>query len=119
MKVYLACFEGGMEPGDVIGYALAEDGTALASHLSSGKFWSKHDMGLTGDWKHDTYAKHYPDGYELEWVGDPETHKGWLAAFKLNKAKSEEETKADAAKGSHFKASITVSEEKEKENVKT
>ncbi len=107
MKIYLACFKEGRS---VIGYALAEDGTGLASHLSSHKGYSKHDMGLTSDWKHDTYAKHYPDDYELEWVDNPESHKGWLAAIKLNKAKSEEETKADIAKGSHFKASLRLSE---------
>ena len=41
--------------GDVIGYALAEDGECITSHLSSGVNWSKHDMGLTSDWKHDLY----------------------------------------------------------------
>ena len=111
MKIYLACFEGGMRDGDVIGYALAEDGTVLASHLSSNEGFSKHDMGLTGTWKHDTYAKHYPDGYELEWVDDPENHEGWIDAIKINKAKSKAETKADAKEGSHFGVSVTVSEE--------
>lgn len=107
MKIYLACLGGGLRQGDVIGYALAEDGTALASHLSSTVDFSKHDLGLTSDWKHDTYAKHCPEGFELEWVDNPKDHEGWLAAIKLNKAKSDEELKADAAKGSHAKVSIT------------
>lgn len=50
--------------------AMAEDGHALASHCSSSEYFAKHDIGLTSDWKHDTYAKHYPDGYELVWVDD-------------------------------------------------
>jgi len=111
MKIYLACFEGGMRSGDVIGHALCEDGTGLASHLSSSEGFSKHDMGLTSDWKHDTYKEHCPDGFELEWVDDPENHEGWMAALKLNKAKSEDKAKADRAKGSHFGVSITTSDD--------
>ena len=65
MKIYLACFEGGMKSGDVLGYALAEDGTCIASHLSSNEAFSKHDMGLTGNWKHDTYAKNCPDSFKI------------------------------------------------------
>lgn len=53
--------------GDLFGCAIAEDGKALASHLSSSIWFVKRDMGLTPhcDWKHDHYAKHYPEGYEL------------------------------------------------------
>ncbi len=86
-KIYLYCVEGGIRKGDVIGYALAEDGNGLGSHLSSGEEWSKHDMGLTSDWKHDSYLAHYPDGFELEWIDekDLDNHLGWQEAFKLNK----------------------------------
>jgi len=48
-----------------IGCALAEDGECLASHCSSDEIFSKHDMGLTSDCKHDRYDKKYSDGYEL------------------------------------------------------
>lgn len=41
----------------------------LTGHLSSGEEWFKHDMGITSDWKHDIYEKHYPDGYNLEYLG--------------------------------------------------
>lgn len=51
--------------GDVSGAAVAEDGTYLAGHLSSSMGWFRHDMGLASNWKHDKYAAHYPDGYEL------------------------------------------------------
>ena len=111
MKIYLTCFEGGMRSGDVMGYALAEDGTALASHLSSSEGFSKHDMGLTSDWKHDTYSKFYPDGFELKWIDYPEEDDRWLAAIKLNKAKHEDEAQVDDEKGSHFGVSITVKED--------
>lgn len=72
--------------GDTIGYALAEDGECLASHWSSGVNWSKHDMGLTSDWKHDIYAKKYPDGYDLVWIdyGDLDNHEDCQKAYQLN-----------------------------------
>ncbi len=65
-KIYLFAFPAGWnsygvvqdaeETGDTCGYALAEDGDYLCSHLSSGLSWSKHDMGLTSNWKHDIYG---------------------------------------------------------------
>lgn len=94
-KIYLYCVPLGTGSGnvqdstvggDVMGYALAEDGKCLASHLSSDKWFSQHDLGLTSDWKHDKYNAHYPDGFELEWVDDPDVHEGWKKAFQLNTA---------------------------------
>lgn len=70
-------------------YAMAEDGHCLASHFSSHKNWSKHDIGLTSDWQHEHYKKHYPNGYELEWVDHPRTHPGLLAAYALNQKMAE------------------------------
>lgn len=64
--------------------AMAEDGNVLAGHLSSSEMWARHDIGVTSDWKHDNYAAHYPDGYELEWVDDPRKHAGLQAAYALN-----------------------------------
>lgn len=46
--------------GDVYGLAFTVgDGyyNIVASHLSSGKYWYEHDMGITSDWKHDEYDK--------------------------------------------------------------
>jgi hypothetical protein len=90
-KIYLWCVPSGWAPNDVIGYALAEDGTRLASHLSSHVGFSKYDMGLTSGWKHDFYKAHYPDGYELEWVDDPDNHPALLAALELNEKRYQEE----------------------------
>jgi hypothetical protein len=68
--------------------AMAEDGHVLASHCSSSEYWAKHDIGLTGTWKHDLYAKHYPDGYELVWVEDarPGRTPGLDEAYAKNQA---------------------------------
>ena len=73
--------------GDVGSYALADDGEFLAGHVSSNVSWAKHDMGLHGDWKHDKYAAHYPGGYELEWVDNPDEHGGLNAAYQKYLAK--------------------------------
>jgi hypothetical protein len=54
--------------------ALAEDGTGLAGHACSSHGFALHDMGLTSNWKHDKYDKHYPDGWKLEWVDSPLEH---------------------------------------------
>lgn len=71
-----------------VGMAIAEDGHMLASHVSSSRGWFRHDMGLTGEWKHEHYRKHYPDGYELVEVpeGEVMTHPGLSAAYVLNQA---------------------------------
>ena len=88
-KIYV--FVNGRWGNDCIGLALAEDGHCLGSHLSSSEMWSRHDMGLTSDWKHDGYKEHYPDGYELEWVDDPKKHEGLMAAYKKNQELKEED----------------------------
>ena len=98
--ILLTCFPGGIREGDVIGCALAEDGRGLASHLSSNVDFSKHDMGLTSDWKHEHYAKVFPQGYELVWIDNPETDARWQAALVKNRAlKKENENHADQQEG--------------------
>jgi hypothetical protein len=92
--IYLAAFPGGMRTGDMISYALCEDGVCLAQHLSSSLEFAKHDMGLTSSWKHNAYHNHCPEGYQLEWVDDPETDAGWLAAKVLNHAAAVPESEA-------------------------
>jgi hypothetical protein len=85
MKIYLYCKPAiGWGENDVVGYAIAEDGIGIASHLSTNIGYSKHDMGLTSDLKHDIYKEHYPEGYELEWVDSPDTHEGLKKALALN-----------------------------------
>lgn len=78
---------GSTRGGDVLGFALAQDGTGLAEHLSSNASYAKHDLGLTSDWQHEKYRAHYPDGYWLVWVDDPASHVDYQAALALNRAK--------------------------------
>lgn len=77
-KIYVWCFRnelgsgavnGSTRGGDVSGYGMAGDGKVLASHWSSSESFAKHDLGISSDWKHDKYKEHYPEGYELIWLG--------------------------------------------------
>lgn len=94
MSARIYCFINSGKGTDMCsGMAMAEDGHVLAGHLSSSEFWARYDLGLTSDRKHDEYRKHYPDGYELEWVDDPRAHEGLMAAY----AKNQELGRAAAA----------------------
>jgi hypothetical protein len=67
--------------GDEVPFAMAEDGAGLASHFCSAG-WARHDMGFGGStWKHEHYNAHYPNGWELEWVDDFDSHEGLKAAI--------------------------------------
>lgn len=83
-KIFVFC--NGVNALGVIGCAIAEDGTVLGGHASSSQEWMKHDMGVTGSWKHDKYAEHYPGGYEVVFVPSDEvkakSHAGLEAAYK-------------------------------------
>jgi len=84
--IYLWCSPIG-NSGDVIGYAMLENGKAIASHWSSNADWSKHDMGYeNSNWKHDSYLKACPNGYSLVWLDDPESDEGWQKAYALNQS---------------------------------
>lgn len=92
-KIFVMVYGRYDRTGDVIGVALAEDGEALGSHMSSSEAWLRVDLGVdpftseapTGKEHREDYAKHYPNGFEVEWVPDPVNHPGYMAALKLNK----------------------------------
>lgn len=81
------------------GEALTEDGQFIASHVSSSRGFFRHDMGLTGEWQHDKYKAHYPDGYELVEVpeGEIRTHAGLVAAYAKHRASAPTEPAAASA----------------------
>ena len=64
--------------------AMCEDGHNVGGHMSSTESWARHDIGVTSTWKHDDYAKHCPDGFEVEWVDDVPGHAGLMEAYRLN-----------------------------------
>lgn len=66
-KIYIYCVHNaGLHDTDVVGYALAEDGSALKQHMSSSLDLLRRDMGIGAPFfEPDAYKDHYPHGYEL------------------------------------------------------
>lgn len=97
-KIY--AFSNVVGGGDGIAYAMAEDGTVLGSHWCSHEGFVPHDLGVTDGSRpdrHETYAKHYPEGYEMEFVpaANVKTHAGLMRAFELNQKQGEAEASAN------------------------
>ena len=91
-KIY--CFSNVVNGKEGIAYALAEDGTLLGSHWCSHESYVLYDLGVKEDSRpdrHEDYKKHYPDGYEMEFVPakDVLTHEGLMKAFELNQQQVE------------------------------
>lgn len=88
--------------GDGVAYAMAEDGTVLGSHWCSSEHYVPHDLGVTDGTRpdrHETYAKHYPDGYEMEFVraADVKDHPEFQRAVALNQRQAENAKNDDPA----------------------
>ncbi|MFM0044067.1 hypothetical protein [Paraburkholderia sediminicola] len=99
MKAKIYVFSNVVGGGDGPAYAMAEDGTILGSHYCSHEGFAVGDLGVTPGSRpdrHVTYAEHYPDGYEMEFVRSSEidAHVGLQAAFKLNAQRAETEKEA-------------------------
>lgn len=78
---------------------IAQDGTALGSHICSSESYMPHDLGVlegTRPDRHEEFQTHYPDGYRMEFVShaDVRTHEGLQAAITANQAKRWELLKA-------------------------
>ena len=64
-------FNNGGEPGWYSAVLLAEDGKILGGHVCSHEAYMLHDLGIlegTRPDRHETFQKHYPDGYRMEFV---------------------------------------------------
>jgi hypothetical protein len=83
----LPAYEPHRRAGDVVATALAEDGRFLGKQISSSPEWAQRDMGPGGHFD-DRYAKACPEGYEIVWVEDCGTHKGWQAAMDAHRART-------------------------------
>lgn len=99
-KIY--CFSNVRGGGDGIAYAMAEDGTVLGSHWCSHEGYVPHDLGVNEGSRpdlHEGYAKHYPEGYEMEFVPAKEVkkHEGLNRAFALNKQQAAEAEKNESS----------------------
>ncbi len=72
----------GIDPFETIfGRAIADDGTILGSAEFDSLEKARVGMGVTDRKEPKSYRRHYPDGFRLEWVDDPDTHEGYRAAL--------------------------------------
>lgn len=63
MKIFIFC--NSCAPQWHHATSLSEDGVFLAGHICSDHLYIPHDMGMTSNWKHETYNKYAPEGWEL------------------------------------------------------
>jgi hypothetical protein len=78
--------------GEGICLAVAEDGTVLGSHFCSDEGHAAYDLGAvkgSSPDRHRIYEKHYPDGYDMEFVPNKfvKTHSGIREAYAKNRLK--------------------------------
>ena len=90
-KIY--CFSNVVGGGEGEAVAISEDGAVLGSHWCSHEYYVSGDLGVeegSRPDRHETYAKYYPDGYEMEFVPskDVEKHEGLRQAIASYEAKS-------------------------------
>lgn len=88
------CFSNVVGGGEGTAIAVGDDGTVLGSHWCSDEWYVPHDLGVTEGARpdrHETYKKHFPNGYEMEFVPakNVETHEGLKEAFRLNQLQAE------------------------------
>ena len=93
-KIY--CFSNVANGGEGVAYAIGDDGVVLGSHFCSNEYYVPMDLGVLEGYRldrHETYKKHFPNGYEMEFVSsvDFDTHKGLQEALKLNSLLEKEE----------------------------
>lgn len=85
-------FNNGGSPGWYSAVLLAEDGTGLGRHVCSDEGFMYGDLGIlegSRPDRHETFKKHYPDGYRMDFVTMEETkagHAGIQAAYEKNQA---------------------------------
>jgi hypothetical protein len=88
-KPKIFCFSA-VGGGAGIAYAISEDGHILGSHWCSHEGFIPGDLGVNDGSRPDRhekdYSKHYPDGYEMEFVRamDIDNHSGLKKALEEN-----------------------------------
>lgn len=79
-------FNNGGGTGWLSAVLIAEDGTELGGHCCSSEAYMPADLGIlegTRADRHESFQKHYPDGYRMEFVGysSIKEHQGLQATF--------------------------------------
>lgn len=84
-------FNNGGSVGWYSALAIAEDGHVLGVHLCSADYFIPYDLGIfkgdRSDRHENSYRKHYPNGYRMDYVPHEEIkgHPALNKAFELNK----------------------------------
>lgn len=83
------CFSNVVGGGQGEAFAMAQDGTVLAVHVVKSEGDVCGALGVAKGFAphyHALYRKHYPDGYDLEFIlaENVDTHVGILDALKIN-----------------------------------
>jgi hypothetical protein len=92
---YIYGFNNGGHAGWWSAVAMAEDGTSLGGHICSSEGYMPHDLGLIEgarpDRHEESYQKHYPDGYRMDFIpySEVNTHEGLMTAIKNAEAKAQ------------------------------
>lgn len=82
------CFNNGGPPEFLQALAISADGKVLGDHCCSHEGYMPYDLGVIEGTRPDrheqSYQKHYPNGYRMEFVPseDIDKHAGLLAAVK-------------------------------------
>lgn len=76
----------GGSPGWYRGVLISADGEGLGGHVCSSEAYMPHDLGILEGTRpdlHETFRKHYPDGYRMEFVpyDSARDHEGIKKAF--------------------------------------
>jgi len=90
-------FNNGGQHGWMSAALIAEDGTGLGGHCCTCEGYMPHDLGVLNGARpdrHETFRKHYPDGYRMEFVGynSVQGHAKLTAAIAINNAKAGSES---------------------------
>lgn len=98
-KPSIYVYSGAPNGGDGPAFALAEDGTCLGSHYCSNESYAKYDLGVVEGSRpdrHQTYAAHYPEGYQMVFVphSNLDDHAGIARALESNRAANSEPSNA-------------------------
>ena len=87
-------FNNGGPPGFMDAALIAQDGAYLGGHCCSHECFMPGDLGIVEGARadrHETFQKHYPDGYRMEFVSyiDVPQHTGLMEAIERSKALSD------------------------------
>jgi hypothetical protein len=95
-------FNNGGVRGCMSACLIAEDGTGLGGHICTSEAYMPDDLGVldgTRADRHETFRKHYPDGYRMEFVryNDVRGHQKLMAAIAIANAKSKDAKQSESA----------------------